>query len=72
MFGEECAFDVLKIEIEVGTNFSLVRSAINKGIDDEFVLLRLIKGKGHVEFLVFGVRNDTGCHGLIFIKILKL
>jgi hypothetical protein len=45
------------------SDLNLVRSVIDKSIDDELILVGLIKSERHVEFLMFGVGNDTGCHG---------
>jgi hypothetical protein len=60
LFGEKGIFDVLKINIRIEKQLQLVRSVINNGIDDEFVLKMFVKGKGHVELLILSITNDTG------------
>ena len=37
----------------------LVRSVIDKGIDDEFTLMLLIEGKGEIELLEFGIGDHV-------------
>jgi hypothetical protein len=62
---EQGIFYVSKLKIWIEDKLKLVRSVINHCIDDGFVLVMLIEGKGDVEFLMLGVRDDAGGHGVL-------
>lgn len=55
MFGEQCVFDVLKVNIEVADKLKLVRVVISKGIDNELIWVVLIEDELNVKLLIFGV-----------------
>ena len=65
LLSEQGTFDVSKLRIWIEEKLKLVRSVIDHCIDDCFVLVMLIEGKGDVEFLMLGVRDDAGGHGVL-------
>ena len=63
LFVNQDILKILKIKIRVEVKLKLVGIVISQCMDDKFIFMLLVKGEGHVEFLVLGVANDTGGHG---------
>ena len=62
---EQGTFKVFELRIRIEEELKLVRSVIDDCVDDGFVFVMLIEGEGDVEFLMFGVGNDAGGHGVL-------
>ena len=58
IFLHKCLFEIIKVHIFTGEALGLVVHAIEKCIDEEFVLL-FLKSEGNVELLVFVIGNDA-------------
>ena len=62
---EQGTFEIFKLKIRIEEELKLVSSVIDRCVDDGFVLVMLIEGERDAEFLMFGVRNDVGEHGVL-------
>ena len=62
---EQGTFEIFKLKIRIEEELKLVSSVIDRCVDDGFVLVMLIEGERDAEFLMIGVRNDVGEHGVL-------